>query len=387
MPAHLESVHDLLDDVAAVVGAPALLEDPHHLVVAYSRHDDPGEPVRAATILGRRAAPPVATWLAGQGIAEATGPVRLPANPELGMRPRVCLPLRAGDRLLGYLWFIDEDGDMSAFDLERATGTARALVGLLRDAEDLPELARVGAVQALLRGELADDAEVRRLLDTRLEHGGSLRVLALRPCTSRPSARMLRRLLGVLSDRLAEHAPVAAVVEDLGAMVVAEPPGDEEVTQECRAVLGSGDPVVVGLSDPVREVLSLPLAWDEARDAARCAQLWPRTGPVVDWPRAGLYRLVPDLARQDGPTGELVRRLQVVAGDPDREHLTRTAETYLDLAAHVQEAAQALVLHRTTLYHRLQRFADVSGLDLRRGENRALAHLALKAARFARADD
>lgn len=287
MPAHLESVHDLLDDVAAVVGAPALLEDPHHLVVAYSRHDDPGEPVRAATILGRRAAPPVATWLAGQGIAEATGPVRLPANPELGMRPRVCLPLRAGDRLLGYLWFIDEDGDMSAFDLERATGTARALVGLLRDAEDLPELARVGAVQALLRGELADDAEVRRLLDTRLEHGGSLRVLALRPCTSRPSARMLRRLLGVLSDRLAEHAPVAAVVEDLGAMVVAEPPGDEEVTQECRAVLGSGDPVVVGLSDPVREARCSRSPWPGTRHATPPAARSSGRGPGRWWTGRG----------------------------------------------------------------------------------------------------
>ena len=48
-------------------------------------------------------------------------------------------------------------------------------------------------------------------------------------------------------------------------------------------------------------------------------------------------------------------------------------------------AAAALQIHRQTLYYRLARVAELTGLDLADGEARLLLHTSLKAARLGRA--
>lgn len=380
----LDSIHELLDDIALLIGAPALVEDTEHVLVAYSRHDDPGDVVRAATILGRQASPAVSRWLAELGIAHATGACRIPANPELGMSARVCVPLRSRGQLFGYLWFIDEDMDMSAFELERAEQSAHAIVNLLWHDPTLVELSSVATVRATLQGEPSDDPQVERLLDARLQTGGSLRVVALQH-RERPTPTLdLRRCLSTVAHRLAEVSPVAAVVDDLGVVVCAEPGEGARLPALAARSLAhvGGDDVVMGIGDPVAEVASMPLAWQTARHALTCGLLWPAQGPVVDWHTAGMYRLVPGMAQHTGPERDLVQRLRDIWASSDQEHLARTAETYLDLAGHAQETAGVLVLHRATLYQRLQRFSDVVGVDLRDGATRTLVHLALKAARF-----
>lgn len=379
-----DSVHDLLDDVATIVGAPALVEDPRHVVLAYSRHEDPGDPVRQRTILGRRATPEVVEWLVELGISRATGVVHVPANPQLGMRPRVCLPLRRRGQLVGYLWFIDHDDDITDFDLDRAWQCAEAIVDLLAQAGELPVLARAGTVRAALRGELGDDPAVERLLDARIEHGGAFQVSVVQAAAARRSAADVRQVLSVLATSLAPQAAMAALVEDVGAVVHVTWAGTGDTGTHVRRALQDVDTdVVVGIGDPVRQFSDLPRSLETAHQAATCAALWPDHGPVLDWTSAGLYRFVPALAAARGPTSTLVQRLRQVVEDPDLEHLARTTEVYLDQAGNAQDAARRLVLHRTTLYQRLQRFSEVTGIDLRTGEGRTVAHLAIKAARFA----
>jgi DNA-binding PucR family transcriptional regulator len=61
-------------------------------------------------------------------------------------------------------------------------------------------------------------------------------------------------------------------------------------------------------------------------------------------------------------------------GSPE---LLRTAKAYLDEAGSAQRAAQALGIHRQTLYHRLERIERISGLSLDSGQDRLQLHLAL----------
>ena len=63
--------------------------------------------------------------------------------------------------------------------------------------------------------------------------------------------------------------------------------------------------------------------------------------------------------------------------------LLATLETYLDLAGDAQRTATALHLHRTTLYYRLRRAAEILGLDLADGMTRTRLHLELKQLRIA----
>ena len=59
---------------------------------------------------------------------------------------------------------------------------------------------------------------------------------------------------------------------------------------------------------------------------------------------------------------------------------------YLELAGSVKATAAALQVHRQTLYYRLSRIEQVTGLDLSDGEDRLRLHLGLIVGRLVAAD-
>ncbi|MBT2539825.1 helix-turn-helix domain-containing protein, partial [Streptomyces sp. ISL-44] len=109
----------------------------------------------------------------------------------------------------------------------------------------------------------------------------------------------------------------------------------------------------------------------------RAAAAQPRFGPVARWSAIGPYRLLAALAAD--PVDDPATR--ALLGPAHRE-LARTAEVFLDCAGQAGRAAAALGIHRQTLYYRLARVEQLTGLDLDEGEDRLLLHMALKAARL-----
>ncbi|HEY9438908.1 MAG TPA: helix-turn-helix domain-containing protein, partial [Streptomyces sp.] len=123
----------------------------------------------------------------------------------------------------------------------------------------------------------------------------------------------------------------------------------------------------------------LAVSWHEASSAARAAAAESRFGPVADWPAIGPYRLLTALPRTpDTVPDPAVRPLLT----PAHTELARTAEVFLDCAGQAGRTAAALGIHRQTLYYRLTRVAQLTGLDLNDGEDRLLLHMALKEARL-----
>jgi hypothetical protein len=133
------------------------------------------------------------------------------------------------------------------------------------------------------------------------------------------------------------------------------------------------DSTTAGISDPRHGPAELPDAWREASAAARAAHAQPRLGPVAEWPSIGPYRLLSALPAGPDPA------VQPLLAHPE---LARTAETYLDHAGQAGRTAAALGVHRQTLYYRLSRVEQLTGLDLDNGEDRLLLHMALKAERL-----
>jgi DNA-binding PucR family transcriptional regulator len=64
----------------------------------------------------------------------------------------------------------------------------------------------------------------------------------------------------------------------------------------------------------------------------------------------------------------------------DEPVLARTVAAFLDAAGDVPATAAALSLHRSGVYYRLRRVEELTGLDFDRGDDRLLAHLALRLA-------
>ncbi len=432
---------ELVDEVSALLGAPATLEDRDFRLIASGVHDSEDDsavdPVRTRSILTRRSTAEVRAWFERFGIARATAPVRIPAEPSAGVfRGRLCLPVRHAGVAYGYVWLLDEAdhspgqlgaamavadriGDRLAAGARTGSEIARALRGLLTA---VSRAARDEAEDAL-RTALGPDADEPHALvcvrppgpagkrvappvggsggadasahlngqNGRSDHGhnghGGLNGSAPHGLTEAgddlpglrtvPSAAAIVRMPG-----WGRGGTVAVLVRLRSPHVLA--PARTAATR-VLAALGGPQPAAgsepeapaAGVSDSRTSLAELPDAWREATAAARAARAQPLLGPVAKWSGLGPYRLLTALPADTPPDPAVAPLLTA----PHRE-LAHTAEVYLDHAGQAGRAATALAIHRQTLYYRLSRIEQLTGLDLADGESRLLLHMALKAARL-----
>ena len=385
---HHGDYQELVDDISELLGAPATLENRDFELLAFGAYDSEGEldasaldPVRARSILTRRSTPTVRSWFEGFGITRATGPVRIPPTPEAGVyRGRICLPVRHRAVVLGYVWLLDDDPGPSAEQLTAAMEVTARIGALLADeAQAGADLTReFRAVLTAERGWQRDMAvaALRTALGARGE--GPHAVVCVAPWPSAdpddaPSARTVPHATAVCTVPWGTAAQSLALLIRLRATDVPAP----ALTAAGRLLKETEGAVAAGVGAPRTGLAGLGAAWQEASAAARAAAAEPRLGPIAEWRSIGPYRLLtalPPDATHDPAVAPLLA--------PAHRELAHTAETYLDCAGQATRTAAALGIHRQTLYYRLSRVEQLTGLDLDDGEDRLLLHMALKGTRL-----
>lgn len=327
-----EDVQLAVDRLAARLDLSVLVEDRRQRPVWWSTRG-PVDGTRVRTILNRRVDSAVTQVLKSFDLAHAVAPVRTPGMPSLEMWARWCMPVHAGDELLGLLWVLDPD--------DRVT------------LQDFPAIVECAgrAAEVLARAEVSrrDVARRRDDLVRRLLEGPDLDV-----------ARELVRL---------ERLPVDARVQvDASARR-----GGWTLPH------GLSAHVVTARQHPATSGAPLPLAeLAEAVRRARVTQAVVRAGAVLDpvsWDALGAWRLV--VEAPDALPVAAVHPAAVTLADLPRPDLMVTARAVLDLGGDVAAAAEQLHVHRTTLYYRLDRIAELTGVDLRLGRSRTDLQLAL----------
>ncbi|WP_344261382.1 helix-turn-helix domain-containing protein [Streptomyces sodiiphilus] len=373
-----ENYQELIDEVSALLGTPATLEGRDFGLIAFGAHRNEDErmvmdPVRTRSILQRGSPAAVREWFESFGITRARGPVRIPPEPAAGVvMGRICLPARHGGVVYGYIWLLD-DGAVDLHDprLAAAMGTADRVGALL--AGETRSAARAGELLgAVLRAApVRRAAAVEELADALGPAGaGPVVMMAVSPWS--PAGP------GDAADRPGPPAVAASCPQSpgLAALVRLRSP---EVLDPARAAAGDllrSSRATAGLSAPRPDLEDLPGAWQEAVGAARAAAAEHSLGPVARWEELGPYRLLTGLPA--GPADPAVRPLL----RPAHRELARTAESFLDHAGQAGRTATALGIHRQTLYYRLSRVEQLTGLDLASGTDRLLLHMALKTARL-----
>ncbi|WP_374775960.1 helix-turn-helix domain-containing protein [Streptomyces sp. NBC_01310] len=492
---------DLVDEISALLGAPATLENRDFHLIAFGAHDsdsDSGEltldPVRTRSILTRQSTAAVRSWFEGFGIARATGPVRIPAAPDAGVfRGRICLPVRYRGIVQGYVWLLDQEpghpghpgpepaalaaamevaeriGVLLAEEAKAGADLSREFLAVLTAARGWQQEMAVAALRAALgpggdglhaavcvapwtgeappsvpgaaavcvvpgRGGGGAGAATGPGTGAGAGHGAgparapALAVLlrlrspdALGPALTAAMAKLLPRTAepagttgagpsggaaggaaagassgaaaaasgkaaggtaaaasgSRTSARSSAGVPVGASGKSSGGASAAAAPARSSAGSAV-ATAAAGHRMTAGVADPVRGLAELPAAWEQAVAAARAAVAQPRLGPVAQWSAIGPYRLLATLAAD--PVDDPAARTLLT---PAHRELARTAEVFLDCAGQAGRAAAALGIHRQTLYYRLARVEQLTGLDLDEGEDRLLLHMALKASRLA----
>lgn len=397
----------IVDTVAARVGRPALIEDRRQRVVVYSEHTGLMDDVRRTSILRRHTTPEVVAWFRDVGIMKARDPVRTPACPELELLPRVCVPIRHQDLLLGFVWFIDADGTMTEADIATAVATTADLALALYRTNLIGELAsqreaeaartllsdsadtRAETVRSLLSdGVLASDGQSTALVAQLVPaHGQTLDEVAR--IALEQALVATRRWVGTREAlHLVRHDHGVLLLRDARLAGRGSPPATaRHLSEALRTATARLAPVVravVGVGQPRPRLADTIDSYAEALQSARVGVQLPALGHVVTWANLGIYRL---LSQIDGGHLDLAGvhpGLERMLRDDTHQVLLETLEVYLDLAGNAHATAERLRLHRTTLYYRLQRVEQLADTDLKDGNERLCLHLALKLSRLTR---
>ncbi|MFI8826559.1 PucR family transcriptional regulator [Streptomyces sp. NPDC053431] len=383
---------DLVDEISALLGAPATLENRDFGLIAFGAHDSDDDsamdPVRTRSILTRKSTPAVRAWFEGFGITRATGPVRIPAAPDAGVfRDRICLPVRHRGVVLGYVWLLDAEPGPSHAQLTAAMEVAARIGDLLADEERAgADLSReLRAALTAERGWQYDMAvtALRTALGPDADGLHALVCLAPWPDEDSPSPRTVPGAAALCTLPWSRPGALAGAGEGGAARALAalvrlrSADNLSPAAGAAGRLRGTAGPTAVaGIAAPRRGLADLDVSWREAVSAARAATAQPHLGPLAEWAALGPYRMLTAL-----PTTEpdpAVRGLLA----PAHAELARTAEVFLDHAGQAGRTATALGIHRQTLYYRLSRVEQLTGLDLDAGEDRLLLHMALKAAKL-----
>jgi PucR C-terminal helix-turn-helix domain/GAF domain len=312
---------------------------------------------------------------------------------------RLVCPVSAGPETLGFV-LVDTHGRLpDAVDQSAADSAALiAAAQLLRErAVQEGEIRRRGHVlDQLLSGERPDDSAalpaVRppfrvvvgavRAADDRQQEAG-LRVLrAFLAVTQEAMERERRPVLVTLRDghvvavqseaARSAAAPAQAVrgrtldaLDDAAARL-------ERLAPECRAVYA--------VEDGVDELGELASAYHETRLAIALRERLGRRDRVFSVRSLGAYRLILRAATGPAVVDLCLHTLQPVL-DHDRKNdlvLLDTFRRYLDAGASLKATAAQLNVHPHTVDYRLGRLQELTGLDLRRPEDRLTLELAMR---------
>ena len=308
------------------------------------------------------------------------------------------LPLRVADAVVGTL-HMRTRADPSPL-------VRRLLVTMIASEVErvrAPDLASENAAADFLRVALARDQIPREELIARaaelsleLKDGASVIVARAHPqAPTEEGWRARARAVAERGARAVVGRSIAALSERDGAggvEILLLVPGSEEpaaaraadaILREMQSAL-SGYTFALGRSRIAEDPGELPRAAGEALLAANVAEGGSQEG-VLAFEQTGAYRLL--LGTMSENPSELQRFYAetvepLVAYDEQYEtDLLQTLETFLEADGNVAGTAQRLFTHRHTIYYRLERVRELTGLDVSSSDGREKLSLGLKAMR------
>ncbi|MFJ6216601.1 PucR family transcriptional regulator [Streptomyces sp. NPDC092296] len=389
----------LAQTTAVLTGGIVSIEDTSSRVLAYSRSADEVDDLRRLSILGWQGPEPYLSklrdWGVFQHLRTSGAVIAIEDHPELGIRRRLAVGIRAGTQSLGTIWVQEGGRPLEPRAEQVLLGAARvAALHLVRRRREVSADLRL--TQSLLAG-LLDGSTGPQSLATHLGLDARRPALvvgfALR--TGAPAASSVELTRSELTSLISVHAAarhhsaLVSPAESRVHVLLPELPGGMspttvrgwvlEITEAARAHLGV--PLRAAVGPVVPQLAGAPTSRQQA-DRVLAAM----DRGVIDAEVASL-----DEVQAEVLVGEVLALLaeRPAIRDPrlaalterDARHGTRLAESvlaYLDAFGDVRAAAERLHIHPNTLRYRVRRAEELTGLDLAHPQQRLLATLQLR---------
>jgi len=302
---------------------------------------------------------------------------------------RLITPINVGGVARGFLSLVDVENQLDSLDyliaeqgaLVYAVEMARAKA--VREAE---KRLKGDLLTALLQESITPRDANLWVQDMGLDLNQAH--VALRFCWDAQNPPSMRRLETLVNGEISRKND-KAIVEVIGSEVacIFEVPAS---SGRPDSALDIGNTVVAQAAHefpatPIRCGVGLPAQdlnnWQQSfRQAGQALAMARRLGPtqVQYFPDLSVYRLLLQLENHPELQSfkhEILGSLLAYEGGGD---LIATLEAYFDQNGNLSQAAESLFVHRNTLIYRMERIAEISGLDLDNTETRLAVQLALR---------
>jgi len=393
-----ESLDELTGELAKLAGRAVVIERRDGGILGYRSDPDQTVSLEDLQQFLVQTNTPVHAWLRSIGSSSAVEPpVRIwNAEPDW---LRVVAPVIGRSGLLGNVSLLVPVGDERAEDSILASRAAAAsTVALSREqaAASVRREVELNVLDEMLDGALRSEISLTQQAQ-RLGHDLNQEFCTLNarvdPAQSGP-ARSREGRWPVLEEGL-RHAQrqlrlnILWRVRNTSAEVVwptADAITPAEVARTIRDTLqealqshGFSEVVSVGIGRPGQGIHGIRQSHQEARQALTLGRRLHGAGHITDFDALGIYRLIlaaeqlPELqAFQEETLSTLLNYDRV-----HRSNLTQTMEAFFAANCSPKETAAILQVHRNTVLYRLDRIAEITGLNLDDPDTRLRLHLAL----------
>lgn len=370
-----------VEDLAKRIDRSVALDNSDLKLLAHSAHLGEEDEARLESLVRREVTNERASWARQKGVFSSLVPLRTPAEPQLGLRPRYVVPLRAGRQLLGVLWIIDDGALDDSVERDIRDTSERIKVILVRRlmrADDRGRQVEASVLNLISGDEAAIGEGAAALQDFGIFHPRCAFVcIAITPIGQLPVqssivVEAVKRAVG----RLAQGTAPALV--DQTVLVVMGIPiewGGEQITATMQAVireLYEADrrlpaSLIVSSGGAVADLAGVSQSYDQATATSRIAGRVG--GSVWAWGSNELDEMLASVLVPDLPAHMLPRSIQTLESVLPEE-IETTVQTYLDEAGNATRTAEHLHVHRATVYYRLARFEELTRLKLDDGRTR-----------------
>ena len=385
----------LANAVAAMVGGPTTIEDPHSRVLAYSSLDEPIDEPRRQTILGRRVPDEWMARMTADGVFRRLWSteeiVRLDySREEPTFRPRLGIAVRAGGEILGSIW-VHEGRSPFGPDAEGSIREAARIAALHlvrnRTTDDLERRRRSEVLRSVLEGRIPPDMLPGSL---GIGTGGAMTVVAFE-IGSEATPLVSERALSSLSLYCASYRRQATAVA-VGRMIYVlfpEPePSEErarllEVVTDIAQRLGESlhVPIRAGIGSTVDSHAGVVASKRDADQTLRALQDEGKGRMIARIEDVRARAILLDLKDLAAQNARLSNGKLGILLEHDRRHHSRFVETlgaFLDSLGDVPTAAKAVNVHPNTFRYRMKRLVELSGIALDDPVERLITHLQLR---------
>ncbi|WP_393062359.1 PucR family transcriptional regulator [Streptomyces sp. LN549] len=392
-----DALQKLVEELAERLQRSVVLDDPLVRFICSSRHFEDADPVRIRSLLQGLADSEIIRYVLDQGVAQWAKPGYIEGRDDLGLLPRYCVPLRERGHLLGLLMVVSADRNLT---VDETAAIARSAQGIAAQmySEHVAEQAEESGAQELPWALLDTSPTARRaaqqqILDTGvLPNAPHAVVSVVQVARSHEPPGQVEIALRAALERFRRtrwaHGAVAVTTDSAVLLQLSkQPPDPQELKEQSRRIVEALDTFldaaaapVLGIGGRQTGVAEAWVSYEQALVAARAARRMPHFERVGEWEELGEFAVLlqlPDHALNASLLPKPLRALLAAAGGQGHR-LEETLQSFLEHAGSVPRTAEALHIHRTSLYYRLRQIQEITGLDLDSGADRLVLHLGLR---------